>query len=173
MPHPHHEPQSGDHGTVVPPVPIPNTEVKRCCADDSMAKGYAKVGRCQIKHHPASRKRCGVFCAQKPRSKTKRRRDPSAPGLHPKRLRTRPRLVLEGHAQILTGEKTGELGNFSNGEARRREQLARVVQKCACMVSPHPECCQPLCFLGLIEPVSKVCERNHPHFINIVQMCAP
>ena len=62
MPHPHHEPQSGDHGTVVPPVPIPNTEVKRCCADDSMAKGYAKVGRCQIKHHPASRKRCGVFC---------------------------------------------------------------------------------------------------------------
>lgn len=64
MPHPHHEPQSGDHGTVVPPVPIPNTEVKRCCADDSMAKGYAKVGRCQIKHHPASRKRCGVFCAR-------------------------------------------------------------------------------------------------------------
>jgi phosphoadenosine phosphosulfate reductase len=33
---------------VVPPVPIPNTEVKRCCADDSMTKGYAKVGRCQI-----------------------------------------------------------------------------------------------------------------------------
>jgi hypothetical protein len=57
-----YESQSGGHGTVVPPVPIPNTEVKRCCADDSMAKGYAKVGRCQIKHHPASRKRCGVFC---------------------------------------------------------------------------------------------------------------
>ena len=40
--------QSGGHGTVAPPVPIPNTEVKRCCADDSMTKGYAKVGRCQI-----------------------------------------------------------------------------------------------------------------------------
>ncbi|MCX6848757.1 MAG: hypothetical protein NTY98_07540, partial [Verrucomicrobia bacterium] len=33
------------------------------------AKGYAKVGRCQIKHHPASRKRCGIFCAQIPGSK--------------------------------------------------------------------------------------------------------
>ena len=43
---------SGDHGTVVPPVPISNTEVKRCCADDSMAIGHAKVGRCQIKIHP-------------------------------------------------------------------------------------------------------------------------
>ena len=32
---------------MAPPVPIPNTEVKRCCADDSMAKGYAKVGRRQ------------------------------------------------------------------------------------------------------------------------------
>ena len=40
--------QSGGHGTVAPPVPIPNTEVKRCCADDSMTKGYAKVGHCQI-----------------------------------------------------------------------------------------------------------------------------
>jgi hypothetical protein len=33
-----------------------------------MAKGYAKVGRCQIKHHPASRKRCGIFCAREPGS---------------------------------------------------------------------------------------------------------
>ena len=40
--------QSGGHGTVAPPVPIPNTEVKRCCADDSMTKGHAKVGHCQI-----------------------------------------------------------------------------------------------------------------------------
>ena len=39
---------SGDHGTVEPPVPIPNTEVKRCSADDSRAKGPAKVGRRQF-----------------------------------------------------------------------------------------------------------------------------
>ena len=39
---------SGGHGTVVPPVPIPNTEVKRCSADDSMTIGYAKVGRRQL-----------------------------------------------------------------------------------------------------------------------------
>ena len=61
MPHPHDEPQSGDHGTVVPPVPIPNTEVKRCCADDSMAKGYAKVGRCQIITPRISKEMRGVF----------------------------------------------------------------------------------------------------------------
>ncbi len=48
------ETQSGDHGTVAPPVPIPNTEVKRCCADDSMAIGHVKVGRCQIKQNPVS-----------------------------------------------------------------------------------------------------------------------
>ena len=32
---------------MVPPVPIPNTEVKHCRADDSAAIGCAKVGRCQ------------------------------------------------------------------------------------------------------------------------------
>ena len=106
MPHPHDEPQSGDHGTVVPPVPIPNTEVKRCCADDSMAKGYAKVGRCQIKHHPASRKRCGIFCARVPRTKTVTRRHQLGltnacvrlqrfPNSFPKRMRGDSRRRLE------------------------------------------------------------------------------
>ncbi len=56
-----HEPPSGDHGTVVPPVPIPNTEVKRCCADDSWAIGPAKVGRCQIQSPHLLKKRWGVF----------------------------------------------------------------------------------------------------------------
>jgi hypothetical protein len=51
--------QSGGHGTVAPPVPIPNTEVKRCCADDSMTKGHAKVGRCQITN--PSPHRAGFF----------------------------------------------------------------------------------------------------------------
>ena len=55
---------SGDHGTVVPPVPIPNTEVKRCCADDSMATGHAKVGRCQINTPRITLKsNAGFFCA--------------------------------------------------------------------------------------------------------------
>ncbi len=56
-----YEATSGDHGTVVPPVPIPNTEVKRCCADDSWAIGPAKVGRCQIKSPRASKETRGVL----------------------------------------------------------------------------------------------------------------
>src|SRR5712691_11274633 len=38
---------SGDPSAVIPPVPIPNTEVKRCSPDDSAPQGCAKVGRCQ------------------------------------------------------------------------------------------------------------------------------
>ena len=52
---------SGDHGTVAPPVPIPNTEVKRCCADDSMAIGHAKVGRRQFITPRISNQMRGVF----------------------------------------------------------------------------------------------------------------
>ena len=40
---------SGDHSAVAPPVPIPNTEVKRCSPDGSTAKGRARVGRRQNK----------------------------------------------------------------------------------------------------------------------------
>jgi hypothetical protein len=32
---------------VVPPVPIPNTEVKRCSPDGSASIGCARVGHCQ------------------------------------------------------------------------------------------------------------------------------
>ena len=39
---------SGDPSAVAPPVPIPNTEVKRCSPDDSASIGCAKVGRRQI-----------------------------------------------------------------------------------------------------------------------------
>ena len=38
---------SGDSSAVAPPVPIPNTEVKRCSPDDSASIGCAKVGRRQ------------------------------------------------------------------------------------------------------------------------------
>ena len=38
---------SGDTSAVAPPVPIPNTEVKRCSPDDSASIGCAKVGRRQ------------------------------------------------------------------------------------------------------------------------------
>jgi hypothetical protein len=44
---------SGGLSTAEPPGPIPNPEVKRCSADGSIAKGYARVGRCQvINYHP-------------------------------------------------------------------------------------------------------------------------
>src|SRR5262249_60470508 len=41
---------SGDSSVVVPPVPIPNTEVKRCSPDGSTATGRARVGRRQNKN---------------------------------------------------------------------------------------------------------------------------
>ena len=40
---------SGDSSAVAPPVPIPNTEVKRCSPDGSTATGHARVGRRQSK----------------------------------------------------------------------------------------------------------------------------
>jgi hypothetical protein len=40
-------PHSGDNSAVAPPVPIPNTEVKRCSPDGSTAIGRARVGRRQ------------------------------------------------------------------------------------------------------------------------------
>src|SRR5437667_2977591 len=38
---------SGDTSAVAPPVPIPNTEVKRCSPDGSATLGCARVGRRQ------------------------------------------------------------------------------------------------------------------------------
>src|SRR6266851_3270297 len=38
---------SGDNSAVAPPVPIPNTAVKRCSPDGSTAIGRARVGRRQ------------------------------------------------------------------------------------------------------------------------------
>ena len=49
---------SGDHSAVVPPVPIPNTEVKRCSPNDSASLGGAKVGRRQS-YRPAPHKGAG------------------------------------------------------------------------------------------------------------------
>jgi hypothetical protein len=40
---------SGDPSAVAPPVPIPNTEVKRCSPDGSATIGRARVGRRQNK----------------------------------------------------------------------------------------------------------------------------
>ena len=43
---------SGDPSAVAPPVPIPNTAVKRCSPDDSACLACAKVGRRQS-HAPS------------------------------------------------------------------------------------------------------------------------
>ncbi len=40
-------PIPGGHGGVVPPDPISNSEVKRICADGSVAFAHARVGHCQ------------------------------------------------------------------------------------------------------------------------------
>ena len=39
---------SGDHKRGVPPVPIPNTDVKALAADGSETIGLVRVGCCQI-----------------------------------------------------------------------------------------------------------------------------
>ena len=41
-------PPPGDHSALDPPVPIPNTAVKRCSANGIRAIGPVRVGRCQI-----------------------------------------------------------------------------------------------------------------------------
>src|SRR5437588_9428818 len=51
---------SGDPSAVAPPVPIPNTEVKRCSPDGSATIGCARVGRRQNKN-PAGYSQRG-FC---------------------------------------------------------------------------------------------------------------
>ena len=37
----------GDNSAVVPPDPMPNSEVKRSCADDSVRSPHVKVGHRQ------------------------------------------------------------------------------------------------------------------------------
>ena len=37
----------GNHSVLDPPDPIPNSEVKRNCADDSVGFPHVKVGHCQ------------------------------------------------------------------------------------------------------------------------------
>ena len=38
---------SGIHSVMVPPDPIPNSEVKRGCADGSVGSPHVRVGQCQ------------------------------------------------------------------------------------------------------------------------------
>src|SRR5206468_38865 len=56
---------SGDNNAVAPPVPIPNTEVKRCSPDGSTAIGRARVGRRQNRA-PAGHTICGCFVLASP-----------------------------------------------------------------------------------------------------------
>src|SRR5689334_18835511 len=59
---------SGDPSAVAPPVPIPNTEVKRCSPDDSASLGCAKVGRRQSYAPLLGNKEWGFFvCADRNR----------------------------------------------------------------------------------------------------------
>ncbi len=54
---------SGGNRELVPPDPIPNSEVKRLIADDSVGLPHVKVGHCQtlILKIPQSLKRLGYF----------------------------------------------------------------------------------------------------------------
>ena len=65
---------SGDLSAVAPPVPIPNTEVKRCSPDGSASIGCARVGRCQY-YGPAFWKQKAGPVFLFPRASTIRRFD--------------------------------------------------------------------------------------------------
>jgi hypothetical protein len=70
---------SGDPSAVDPPVPIPNTEVKRCSPDDSTSIGCAKVGRRQSHAPlPGNRER-GSFLAGAAAAYSMEPRIPAAP----------------------------------------------------------------------------------------------
>ena len=51
---------------MAPPVPIPNTEVKRCSPDDSTSIGCAKVGRRQSYEPVSAKAGTGSFFAHHP-----------------------------------------------------------------------------------------------------------
>ena len=57
-----------DHRTLVPPDPIPNSEVKRRIADGSVGFPHVRVGHCQAPNtkHPDLLRRSGFFYAYKP-----------------------------------------------------------------------------------------------------------
>ena len=52
----------GNHSVLDPPDPIPNSEVKRNRADDSVGSPHVKVGHCQaLFQKPRSLIRSGLF----------------------------------------------------------------------------------------------------------------
>jgi hypothetical protein len=55
--------ESGDHSAVAPPVPIPNTEVKRCSPDGSACIACARVGRRQNLCPASWKQGAGLFRA--------------------------------------------------------------------------------------------------------------
>src|ERR1700761_5350313 len=57
--------ESGDLRSLAPPVPIPNTEVKRAFADGSASIGCARVGRCQYHEPRRGKPRRGFFLPER------------------------------------------------------------------------------------------------------------
>ncbi len=51
----------GNHSVLDPPDPIPNSEVKRNSADDSVGSPHVKVGHCQALNFKTPYLRYGVF----------------------------------------------------------------------------------------------------------------
>jgi hypothetical protein len=83
---------SGDHSMVEPPGPIPNPEVKHCCADGSGAIGPVRVGRCQVyaRLFP-QRKKPGFFCG----APGKKPDDPDRMGKLRQNGGTRPEISMD------------------------------------------------------------------------------
>jgi hypothetical protein len=92
-------PHSGDNNAVAPPVPIPNTEVKRCSPDGSTAIGRARVGRRQNRAPSMSRDVLGVLFWR--------------------------RLLEQRTGRVGTGEMDGQ-ARLCSGRARRGERINRT-----------------------------------------------
>ncbi len=52
----------GGRSAVVPPDPMPNSEVKRRSADGSVGSPHARVGNCQASNKARTRSDDRVFC---------------------------------------------------------------------------------------------------------------
>lgn len=100
------------HSAVDPPVPIPNTAVKRRCADGSAALGGVRVGRRQNRRSPASLEDAGLPFFLYP---LVRRRGASAMPCYRVRLSNVPKLPGDRTGDAFKNERFPVYG----GNARR------------------------------------------------------
>jgi DNA-directed RNA polymerase specialized sigma24 family protein len=117
---------SGDPSAVDPPVPIPNTEVKRCSPDGSASIGCARVGRCQNLRPASWKQGAGLFLVGTRQFACK---------FYPCRVKTRhvscpPRRCHSGRAIRFHPLDCGAGGGKFAASARALDALSELCQIC-------------------------------------------